>query len=102
MLSVTPLYIQREDHAQGLIHLLTLAARVLALCDYLAREALAEEGAELAEVYAGNAKRSTPRPTAERMFKAFKGIDLIIFPPDEQRAPVLNVSQDHYQNVLFH
>jgi transposase len=100
MLSVTPLYIQREDHAQGLIHLLTLAARVLALCDYLAREALAEEGAELAEVYAGNAKRSTPRPTAERMFKAFKGIDLIIFPPDEQRAPVLTAFRPVHERIL--
>jgi len=100
MLSVTPLYIQREDHAQGLIHLLTLAARVLALCDYLAREALAEEGAELAEVYAGNAKRSTPRPTAERMFKAFKGIDLIIFPPDEQSAPVLTAFRPVHERIL--
>ncbi len=100
MLSVTPLYIQREDHAQGLIHLLTLGARTLALGDYLAREALAEEGAELAEVYAGNAKRSTPRPTMERMFKAFKGIDLIIFPQEEQRAPLLTAFRPVHERIL--
>jgi len=100
MLSVTPLYVQREDHAQGLIHLLTLGARALALGDYLAREALAAEGTELAEVYAGNAKRSTARPTTERMLKAFKGIDLIIFPPEEQRAPILTAFKPVHARIL--
>ena len=100
MLSVTPLYVQREDHAQGLIHLLTLGARALALGDYLAREALAAEGAELAEVYAGNPNRSTARPTMERMFKAFKGIDLIIFPPEEQRAPILTAFRPVHARIL--
>lgn len=100
MLSVTPLYVQREDHAQGLIYLLTLGARVLALGDYLAKEALAEENAELADIYAGNAKRSTPRPTTERMLKAFKGIDLIIFPPQEQRASVLTAFRPVHERIL--
>ena len=45
MLSITPL------HVQGLIHLLTLGARVLALGDYLGREALAKDGNELAGVH---------------------------------------------------
>ena len=83
-LSLTPLYVQRDDHAQGLIHLLTIGARVLALGDYLAREALALENAELADIYTGNSNRSTPRPTTERMINAFEGIDLIItFPHSE-------------------
>ncbi|MCB8951490.1 MAG: transposase [Ardenticatenales bacterium] len=42
LLSITPVYVQRDDHAEGLFHLLTLAARVLALGDYVAKEALAE------------------------------------------------------------
>ena len=42
-LGLTPLYIQRDDHAKGLFHLLTLGARILALGDYLAKEALAQE-----------------------------------------------------------
>jgi len=40
LLSITPVYVQRDDHAQGLFHLLTIAARLLALGDYTAREAL--------------------------------------------------------------
>jgi transposase len=43
MLSITPVYVQRDDHAHGLFHLLSLAARLLALGDYTARCALAEQ-----------------------------------------------------------
>jgi transposase len=100
MLSITPLYVQREDHAQGLIHLLTLAARVLALGDYLAREALAKTGEELAGVYAGNPKRSTPRPTTERMLKAFEGIDLVILPRGEQEATLLTNLSPVHERIL--
>lgn len=94
VLSITPLYVQREDHAQGLIHLLTIGARVLALGDYLAREALAQEGTELAGVYKGNPKRSTPRPTTERMLQAFEGITLIIFDHDPHGGQVTTVLTD--------
>lgn len=85
-LSITPLYIQRDDHAQGLFHFLTLGARLLALGDYLARQALAAQQATLTGIYAGNAKRGTARPTTERMLAAFEGIDLLIL-PSETHAP---------------
>ena len=83
-LSITPLYIQRDDHAEGLFHLLTIGARVLALGDYLAQQALAKENAVLTGVYAGNSKRGTARPTTERMLKAFEGINLLIIPSAAQ------------------
>jgi len=55
-LSITPLFVQRDDHAIGLIRLLTLAVRLMVLSDYTARRALAEENGELAGIYAGNPK----------------------------------------------
>jgi transposase len=81
-LSITPVYVQRDDHAQGLFHLLTLGARLLALSDYQARQALTQEGplAELTGVYRGNATRGTARPTTERMLKAFEHINLLLIP----------------------
>lgn len=100
MLSLTPLYVQREDHARGLIHLLTLAARLLALGDYLAREALAKRKERLAGVYAGNANRSTDRPTTERMFKAFEGIDLVIFSHSEQEVIFLTPLSPVHERIL--
>lgn len=81
-LSITPVYVQRDDHAQGLFHVLTLGARLLALADYQARQALTQEGpqAELTGIYRGNANRGTARPTAERMLMAFEHINLLLIP----------------------
>jgi hypothetical protein len=39
---------------------------------------LAAEGAKLAGLYAGNPKRDTDRPTAERLLEAFQDITLTI------------------------
>jgi hypothetical protein len=81
-LSITPVYVQRDDHAQGLFHLLTLGARLLAVGDYQAKQALAQDKAELTGIYRGNARRGTTRPTTERMLKAFEHINLLLMPPD--------------------
>lgn len=78
LLSITPVYVQRDDHAQGLFHLLTLAARLLALGDYTAKEALAQENDELTGIFPGNPKRGTATPTTERMLQAFDNIHLLI------------------------
>lgn len=97
MLSITPVYVQRDDHAQGLFHLLSLAARLLALGDYTARCALAEQQAELSGIYAGNPKRSTARPTMERMLEVFDNINLSIIHLSEQTVrqvtPLTTVQQ---------
>jgi transposase len=80
LLSITPVYVQRDARAQGLFHLLTLAARVLALGDYTAKQALTAEAAELAGIYPGNPKRSTATPTTERMLRAFDNLNLLLIP----------------------
>lgn len=77
-LSLRPMYLERDDHATGLIRLLTIGLRVLTLLEFSVRKRLAEEGTELAGVYAGNPKRSTARPSAELLLEAFKGIDLVV------------------------
>lgn len=78
LLSITPVYVQRDDHAEGLFHLLTLAARVLALGDYVVKEALAEVKEELTGIFPGNPKRGTATPTMERMLQAFEDINLTV------------------------
>ncbi len=80
ILSITPVYVQRDDHAKGLFHLLTLAARILPLGDHSAKQALAQANAELAGIYPGNSKRSTATPTTERMLAAFDNINLLLVP----------------------
>ena len=72
------MYVARDDHATGLIRLLSIALRVLTLLEFVVRRQLAKEGTELAGLYAGNPKRTTARPTAERLLEAFKEITLTV------------------------
>jgi transposase len=75
-LSLTPMYLQREDHVTGLIRLLSIALRALTLFEFVVRRRLA--GTKLAGVYPGNRTRATARPSAELLLEAFKDIDLVM------------------------
>jgi transposase len=75
-LGLRPLFVQRDDHVTGLVHLLSLALRILTLTEYLVRRSLQEEQASLAGLYPGNPKQTTDRPTTERLLRAFEGVTL--------------------------
>jgi transposase len=83
-LSLRPMYVQRDDHATGLIRLLSIALRVLTLLEFVVRRQLAAEGATLSGLYAGNAKRETARPTAERLLEAFQEVTLTVMVAGQQ------------------
>ena len=82
-LSLKPMYVQRDDHATGLIRLLSIALRVLTLLELVGHRRLACEG-KIAGLYAGNPKRETARPTAERSLEAFGDITLTVFELPQQ------------------
>lgn len=93
-LSLTPMYLQRDDRVIGLIRLLTMGLRVLTLPEFVVRRNLAAEGAKLAGLYAGKPKRATARPTAERLLEAFQGITLtVIQQPHQTRCHLTPFSQ---------
>jgi len=48
----------------------------LCLVEFTVRKALQEQGEKLDNIYAGNPKRATAKPTAEKMLHAFRGISL--------------------------
>jgi transposase len=85
-LSLRPMYVQRDDHATGLLRLLSIALRVLILLEFSVRRQLAAEEASLRRgldqalsgLYAGNPKRETARPTAERLLEAFRDVTLTV------------------------
>jgi transposase len=70
-LSLTPMYLERDDHATEWIRLLSIALRVLTLLEFGVRRRLAMAKTTLDGVYIGNPKRATARPTAERLLEAF-------------------------------
>jgi transposase len=69
-LGIRPLYVHRDDQVRGLTHLLTLALRVLTLFEVLVRRGQDQDGENLAGLYPGQAKRTTDRPTTQRVLEA--------------------------------
>ena len=78
LLAMLPLYVQRDDHAKGMIRLLTMALRAMVIIEFVVRRSLAEEQGTLSGLYDGNPKRCTARPTAELLLEAFDDITLSI------------------------
>ncbi len=77
-LSLSPMYVQSDQRATGLVRLLSIGLRVLTLLEFRVRQRLSDQQDHLAGLYAGNPKRTTPRPTAEALLGAFQGIHLSI------------------------
>ena len=99
-LSLTPMYVQRDDHATGLIRLLSLALRVLTRLEFVGRRQLAVEGTKLAGLYAGNPQRATDRPTAERLLEAFEDITLTSIKGAQQTTRYVTALSPLQQRIL--
>jgi transposase len=99
-LSLSPLYVQREDHAKGLIRLLALGLRILTLLEFVVRRRLGQDPKALQGLYAGNPKRATLMPTAERLLEAFKDITLLILPSAGQEVRYLTPLTGLQERIL--
>jgi transposase len=75
-LTIRPMYLANDQRVTGLVRLLSLGLRVLTSLEFVVRRRLAEQEALLAGLYKGNPKRTTARPTAERLLAAFDHITL--------------------------
>ena len=75
-LGLTPMYLQDEGRIQGLVHLLSLALRLLTLLEWVVRERLRKEETQLDEVYAGQPGRKTSRPSAELLLRALQTLSV--------------------------
>ena len=73
-LSLTPMYLEREEHVTGLIRLLSVGLRGLTLLEFVVRRRLAAEGGGVAGVYTGSPTRATAQPTAERLLATFQEV----------------------------
>ncbi|MCA1838534.1 MAG: hypothetical protein LC674_07275 [Actinobacteria bacterium] len=103
-LSLTPLYLQRDERVRGLVRVLVIALRVLCLVEFSVRRQLQAEGGsssssssssgKLSGIYPGNPKRATGRPTTEMMLRAFEGLMLIVIEEggEAQRAHLTPLS----------
>lgn len=78
-LGAFPLFVQRDDQAQGLMHLLSLGLRILTLIEFVVQRNLKAQDETLVGLFPGNPKRATARPTTERILKAFRPVSLTRF-----------------------
>jgi len=99
-LSLSPLWVTREDHAVGLVRLLTLAARLLALAEYDVRRKLHTAKAVLTGLYPEQPNRTTGQPTTERLLKAFKHITLTIIQKGTRLERYITPLSDLQQRIL--
>ena len=101
-LSLAPVYVQ-EERVKGLIRLLALGLRILTLLEFVVRRRLAEAPQPLLGLYAGNPKRATLTPTAERLLEAFKDITLLILPqlgpPGRHMTPLTPLAEAHFRVI---
>jgi transposase len=75
-LALTPMYLQDDNRATGLIRLLSIGLRALTLLEHVARQNLKKNKQKIAGVYSGNPKRETATPRAETLLRVFKNIYL--------------------------
>jgi transposase len=99
-LSLTPMYLERDDHATGLIRLLSVGLRVLTLLEFVVRRRLAAARTALAGLYAGNPKRATARPTTERLLERFEGLTLTIIREGRRRRSHLTPLSQVQRRIL--
>jgi transposase len=76
-LALAPLFVKRDDQVVGLTRLLSLAVRVLTLMEFVVRRALEQQDRVLAGLYLDSPRKTTAKPTAERLLRVFSHIKLI-------------------------
>ena len=82
-LSLSPLFVHREDQVAGLIHFLSLAVRFLTLMEHRVRTNLKEQDAFLTGLHLENPKKENCFPTAERLLKQFSEITFTVVSVDD-------------------
>jgi transposase len=102
-LSLSPMDVQSDNCATGLIHMLALALRILTLLEGRCRQRVAEQHERLPGLSAGNSTRTTSRPTAEALWQAFQLIHMSVVTLGQhahRRLPPLSELQQGISGLL--
>lgn len=75
-LSLTPIYIQKDNRIDGLVKFLTIALRVLGLLEIPLHNSIKKRGTSLDGLFEYNSKKSLDKPKAERVLEFFNEIHL--------------------------
>jgi len=76
-LKVAPIFLRTDEHIRGLMFILSLVLRAFTLIEFVVRRELQAQQETLAGLYEGAPRKTTDRPTTERLLDAFQGITLL-------------------------
>ena len=102
-LGAHPMFVQRDDQVQGLLHLLSLGLRVLTLIEFVLHRQLSQTQETLQGLYRENPKKTTTNPSTERILKVFDNITLSIVEVEGQiyrHLTPLTSLQEHIIRLL--
>lgn len=78
MAALLPVYLQKDNRIKGLVNILLLALKVCSMMEYKVAKELQTQNELLRNVYEGNSKRGTDRPSIKRILKPFEGISISV------------------------
>jgi len=102
-LSLSPLFVKRDDQVVGLTNFLSLAVRFLTLIEFVARRKLKQNQEKLVGLIENNPKKGIDNPTTERLLKMFDNITLTIVQLPGQtirHLPTLTTAQTRILQLL--
>ncbi|NER94256.1 MAG: transposase [Symploca sp. SIO1B1] len=99
-LPALPVYFQDDQKIRGLMFLLTIALQVFTLMEFVVYRQLATKKQSLAGLYEGNPKRTTERPTAERLLAAFREITFYFHRDGSTEITPLNALQQRILTLM--
>jgi transposase len=76
MAPLLPAYLHKDERIKGLVSLLLMALKVCSVIEYKVAKNLQDNKEILTNVFEGNPRRGTDRPSATRIFNAFEGISI--------------------------
>ena len=76
MAPLLPVFLHGDERIKGLVSLLLLALKVCSVIEYKVAKNLQENKEKLTNVFEGNPRRGTDRPSSTRIFNAFEGISV--------------------------
>lgn len=99
-LSMSPLFVKRDDQVQGLLYLLSLGLRVLTLIEFVVRRRLQQNQQQLSGLYPDKPKFATARPSTEYLLKAFDHLTLTVFEVNHQVYGHVSPLNELQQQIL--
>jgi len=75
---LVPIFLTKDNRIEALINVLMICLKVCCIMEFKVAKKLNDQKEELANIYEGNPKRSTPKPTAKRLLRQFQEISIVI------------------------